>query len=473
MVKNHVGSFTEVLIIGGGPGGYVAAIRAAQLGKEVTLVDKSASLGGVCIKHGCIPSKALIHVADLTWQIQEMEDLGLKVQGLEIDLAKIQEWKRNNVVGRLTKGLSFLCDKNGIEFIQGEASFESVNQVNLKTEDGWQKLEFQDAIIASGSTPLEVPGFKFDGDLILSSKEALALTQIPERLAVIGGGYIGLELGTVYAKLGSKVTVIEMMDQLLPGTPKELVGVVQRKLRKLSVGVHLNSKAKRFETTKEGVATTAKSGNEEISVESNKVLVTVGRRPFTAGLGLKKIGVELDGKGFIKVDQRLRTNVDHIYAIGDIAGQPMLAHKASWEGEIAAEVIAGHDSQKDQQPIPAVIFTDPEIATVGMTEEEAQEHGYKPLVGKFPFTASGRALTTDKTDGFIKVVADEKTKRVLGVHLVGPQASDLISEAALAIKMGATLANVAETIHPHPTYPESLIEACEAALKKAIHIINR
>ncbi len=470
--KKNKDNFAQVLVIGGGPGGYVAAIRAAQLGKKVTLVDKSPRLGGVCIKHGCIPSKALIHVATLVHEIQEMEDLGVKVKGMETDLAKIQEWKQNQVVNRLTKGLSFLCDKNGVKVITGKARFEKPHQVNIETEEKKQSLEYEDAIIASGSKPIEIPKFKFDRLSVLSSRDALALKKVPQRLAVIGGGYIGLELGTVYAKLGSQVTVIELMDQLLPGTPNDLVRVVERNLKKLSVKVHLNAEANGFEAGKGKIVVRATTEGEDISVEADKVLVTVGRKPITKGLGIEKAGVEVDKKGFIKVDKRMRTMADHIYAIGDVAGQPMLAHKASKEGRVAAENIAGLHSEIDNHPVPVAIFTDPEIATVGMTEEEAGQRGYKPLVGKFPFTASGRALTTGKTDGFIKVIADGETNRLLGTHIVGPQASDLISEAALAIKMEATLADVAKTVHPHPTYSESLMEACEAALKQAIHILN-
>lgn len=474
MVVGEIATGTEVLVIGAGPGGYVAAIRAAQLGKEVTLIEKD-ELGGICLNHGCIPSKALIYAANLVHKMRQgrnLNDMGITVSGVKVNIEKLQSWKENNVVHKLTSGIAQLCKGHGIEVIKGRATFTSPKKVNIESEHGTQAIEFKKAIIATGSRSIELPGFEFDGEIILSSRHALKLKKVPGRFLIIGGGYIGLELGTVYAKLGSRVTVVEMMSQLLPGTDIELVRIVERKLKQLGVEVHLNSKAKSLVKGKDGVQVIVDAQGKELKLEADKVLVSVGRRPNHQGLSLDKAGVELDGTGFVRIDGHLRTTNPNIYAIGDVAGPPLLAHKATYEGIVAAEVIAGLPSAPDWRAVPAVIFTDPEIATAGLTEKEAQEQGYTTIVGKFPFAALGRALTMGETDGFIKVVADESTQQILGVHIVGPEASNLISEATLAIEMGATLEDIALTIHPHPTLPESFMEAAEAAMGKAIHILS-
>ncbi|MFO7245463.1 MAG: dihydrolipoyl dehydrogenase [Thermaerobacter sp.] len=475
MVVGDIATGVDVVVIGGGPGGYVAAIRAAQLGKEVLLVEREA-LGGVCLNVGCIPSKALISVASLYHRLQEEAERGLMVSGARVDLNKLQAWKQG-VVDRLTGGVGQLLKGNDVQVTMGTATFTGPNQIIVETAGGGaEHYKFDHAIIATGSRPVELPAFPFDGRRILSSTDALALTELPGHLLVIGGGYIGLELGTVYAKLGSRVTVVEAADRLLPGTDPELVQVVARRLRRLGVEVHVNTLAQGFEddgrVAKVRLSRRGDGGQEEtFTVDADRVLVCVGRRPNSEGLGLDRAGVRVDDRGFIPVDQQMRTSAPHIFAIGDVVGGAMLAHKASHEGIVAAEVIAGEPAAFEPAAIPAVIFTDPEIASVGLTETQAEAQGYQVMVGRFPFAASGRALTTGESEGFVKVVADASSHVVLGVHIVGHGASDLIGEGALAVEMAARLEDLALTIHPHPTLPESIMEAAEAALGQPIHVL--
>lgn len=471
MVVGEIAIGTEVLVVGAGPGGYVAAIRAAQLGKDVTLVEQD-ELGGICLNVGCIPSKALIYAAYLYEKIKHLDKIGISAKDVQLDMERMQAWKES-VVKKLTGGVKQLCEGNGINIIKGKATFTSAKKCLVESEHGTQAIEFKNCIIATGAVPMTIPGFEIDGETVMDSTGALALKKLPESLIVIGGGYIGLELGMVYAKLGNKVTVVEMLDQLLPGTDAELVRLVARKARALGIEVYLKSQAKELKRSKSGAQLLIATPDGEKKLEAEKVLVSVGRRPNTPPeLGLDKLGVQPGPKGFLKVDAQMRTSNPHVYAIGDVAGQPLLAHKASHEGIVAAEVICGLPSAADWQTVPAVIFTDPEIAYAGMSEAEAQKAGYKPLIGKFPFAALGRALSMNETEGFIKIIADEATKVVLGVQIVGPEASTLISEAVLAIEMGATLEDLALTIHPHPTLPEGLMEAAEAAMGKAIHILK-
>jgi len=459
---------TEAVVLGSGPGGYVAAIRLGQLRKETVLIEKD-NLGGVCLNIGCIPSKALIRVAKLKKKLEAAKQIGVDVSGVRIDLPKVQAWKQG-VVDKLTSGVEYLCKGNNVKIIKGQGAFKSSHELEVQTAAGTETVEAKNTIIATGSRPFELPSFKFDATHIISSTEALALQEVPKNLVVIGGGVTGLEIGTMYAQLGSKVTVIEMLDQLLPGTDLDLVRIVERGLRRLSVDYHVKSKANEYRNGK--VHATLEDGKEGI-FDADKVLVTVGRRPNSDQIGLEKTGVGLDSHGFIQVDKKMRTNVPGIYAIGDVVGPPLLAHKASKEGIVAAEVVAGMNSEADFRAIAGVIFTDPEIATVGLTEAQAKEQGFEPVVGKFPFTALGRALLAGETEGFAKIVADKSSDLVLGVHIVGADASDMISEAALAIEMGATLEDIGFTIHPHPTLPESIMEAAEAAKGKAIHILQK
>jgi dihydrolipoamide dehydrogenase len=459
---------TEAVVLGSGPGGYVAAIRLGQLGKETILIEKDR-LGGVCINVGCIPSKALIRVAKLKKQIDAAKQIGLEVSDVKVDFAKVQTWKQS-VVDRLASGVEYLLKENKVRIMKGEGRFKGPHELEVQSASGIESVETKHAIIATGCRPVEIPGFKFDGTQVITSTEALALNEIPKNFVVIGGGVTGLEMATMYAQLGSKVVVIEMLDQLLPGVDIELVRIVERTLRRLNVEYHVKSKAKEYRDGK--VAAVLEDGREA-SFPSDKVLVTVGRRPNSDNIGLEKAGVKTDPHGWVLADRKLQTNVPGIYAIGDVIGPPMYAHKASKEGVIAAEVIAGMNSEADFRGIAWAIFTDPEIASVGLTETQAREKGFEPVIGRFPFTALGRAVIAGETEGFVKIVGDKNSDLILGVHIVGPEASDLISEAALAIEMGATLEDVGFTIHPHPTFPESLMEAAEAAKRKAINIVQK
>jgi dihydrolipoamide dehydrogenase len=459
---------TEAVVLGAGVGGYVAAIRLGQLGKETILIEKG-ELGGVCLNIGCIPSKALIRVAKLKKRVEAAKQVGFEVTGLKIDFPKVQAWKQS-VVDRLTQGVEYLCKANNVKIIKGTGTFTGPKQLGVKTSSGVETIEAKDVVIAAGSRYFDLPTFRFDGTRIISSTEALSLQEVPKNLVIIGGGVTGLEMGTMYSQLGSKVTIIEMLEQLLPGTDIDLVRVVERSLRKLGVDYHVKSKAKEF---RDGRVYAQLEDGKEVAFDADKVLVVVGRRPNSDQIGLQATGVTTDSHGFILVNKKMQTNVPGTYAIGDIVGPPMLAYKASKEGIVAAEVIAGMNSEADFRAMPGVIFSDPEIATVGLTEAQAKEKGYDPIVGKFPFTALGRALLAGETEGFTKVVADKSSDIVLGVHIVGADASDLISEAALAIEMGATLEDIGLTVHPHPTLPESIMEASEAAKGKAIHILQK
>ncbi len=461
----------EALVIGAGPGGYVAAIKLAQLGKKTILIDRD-KLGGECLNYGCIPSKALIHAANLYENISKSSSIGIYVSDAKLNIEKLQEWK-SGVVGKLRGGIATLCKGNNIEVIFGEATFDTPNSVTVKTATGNETVQSDQIIIATGSRPIELPSLKFDGKRIISSKEALELSRIPEHLVVVGGGAIGLEIGILYAKFGTKLTVIELTDQLLPGTDPDLVQIVSRTLRRLGAVVFLKSKAVGHEDTGNREKILIETPNGQESLEADVVLVSVGRRPLTQGLGIEKAGVEVSEKGFIKVDKQLRTNIPTIFAIGDVVGPPFLAHKASREGIVAAEVIAGQTSELDYKALPSAVFTSPEVATVGLSESQLQKEGRVIRIGKFPLAALGRALTNDEPEGFVKVIADSETDQVLGVEIVGGGASDLISEAALAIEMGATSEDFALTIHPHPTLPEGIMEAAEAVKGRAIHILKR
>lgn len=462
---------TEVAVIGAGPGGYVAAIRLAQLGKKVTVIDRDA-VGGTCLNYGCIPSKALIGAGNLYETIRKAETMGVRVEEVHVDFPKVQAWK-DSVVERLTSGVKLLLKKNKVETIHGEARLVSATGIDVTTDGGTERIEAKAILIATGSRPIEIPGFAIDGEAILSSRHALALTEVPKRLLVIGGGVIGLEIGTVYSKLGADLTVVELLPTLLPGTDPDLVRVVQRNLKKRKVKIHLESQAKSYTRTGTGVAVQVeKKGGETFEVEVDKVLLCVGVRPNSQGLGLEEVGVETDRRGHILVDNRLQTNVTGIYAIGDVTPGLYLAHRASKEGIIAAEAIAGLESTLDIKALPAAIFTDPEVASVGMSEPEARESGREVRVGKFPFGANGRALAAGKIDGFVKVIADAADRTILGVQIVGPEASNLIAEAAIAIEMGATAEDLALTVHAHPTFPETVMEAAEAVFGKAIHVVQ-
>jgi len=459
----------DAVVVGGGPGGYVAAIRLAQLGKKTALVEKE-SLGGVCLNWGCIPSKALIAAANLVEDVRGAAERGILADP-KVDIEKLRQFK-NEVVKKLVSGVGTLEKGNGVEVLKGTATFVGPGAIEVEGKDGKDRVEAAAFIVATGARPVEIPGFAFGPD-VWTAKEAVDLPGLPERLVVIGGGVIGLELGTVYAKLGSKVTVVEALPTILTGVDPEAVRLVQRGLRLRGVAVHVGAKAKGFERKGKALSVRIEVEGKEQEIECDKILVAVGFRPNSEGLGLDKAGVKLSPKGFVEVNERYQTSVPTIHAIGDLAGPPFLAHKASKEGEIAAEVIAGKKSARDWVAMPGAIFTDPEVATAGLTEEEARKAGYDPVVGKFSFGALGRAIAIAHTDGFVKVVGDKATKLLLGVTIVGPEASDLIAEAALALEMGAYLEDVALTVHAHPTLPEAFMEACKAALGEAIHALNR
>jgi len=459
----------DAVVIGGGPGGYVAAIRLAQLGKKAALVEKEA-LGGVCMNWGCIPSKALIAAANLVEDLRGAAARGITADPA-VDIGKLRSFK-NDVVKKLVSGIGLLEKGNGVEVLKGTATFVGPNALEVKGKDGTDRVEARAFIVATGARPIEIPGFPFGGD-IWSAKEAVDLPEVPRRLAVIGGGVIGLELGTVYAKLGSQVTVVEALPQLLTGVDPEAVRLVQKGLRQRGAKVLVNAKASALGKKGGGLVLVADVEGKEEPVECDKILVAVGFRPAAGELGLDRAGVKVSPRGFIEVDDRLQTNVPSIYAIGDVIGPPFLAHKASREGEIAAEVIAGKKSLRDWVAMPGAIFTDPEIGVAGLSSDEARDKGYDPITGKVAFGALGRALAIDRAEGFVKVVADRESKLLLGVTIVGPEASDLIAEATLALEMGAYLEDVALTIHAHPTLAEGFMEACKAALGEAINVLNR
>ncbi len=458
----------DVVVIGAGPAGYVSAIRLAQLGKKVTVIDR-AELGGVCLNRGCIPSKALIFAGSLYERMNHASEMGITVKGAAIDMPKLVSWKET-VVKKLTGGVGSLLKANGCEVIAGEATFASPKSLVVKTSSGEETLTFNQCVIAVGSSPAKLPGFEVDQKNILDSTGALDQQSIPKTMLCIGGGYIGLELGTFYAKVGTKVTVVEAGPGLLGGVDPALTAVVQKNLVKRGVELKIGVGVKSQKTVKNGVEVTFADGKSEVF---EKVLVTIGRSPNGKNFGLEKAGIALDDKGFIPVGPNRETKVKGIYAIGDIAGQPLLAHKGSKEGIVAAEAIAGQKTVFDVLAMPAVIFTDPEIATVGYTEAEAKQKGFDVTIGMFPMAANGRALSVAEPDGFVKVVGDKKTGRLLGVHIVGVEASNIIAEATLAIEMGARVEDLALTVHAHPTVPESLMEAAEAALGHAIHIFQK
>lgn len=468
-----VGEFTtevDVLVIGAGPGGYVAAIRAAQLGKSVTVIERG-ELGGVCLNVGCIPSKALIHASQTYEQVKSAEQMGIVAQNVAVDFPKVQEWK-NKIVKQLTGGVRSLFKGNKIQTVPGEALFVSENEVRVINGYEVNRYKFNHCIIATGSRPLELPAFPY-GKRVLSSTEALNLTEIPKSLIVIGGGYIGVELGSAYARFGTKVTLLEAAEQILPGFEPELTRLVERKLKKNKVDLFTKALAKGMVENESGITVTAEIKGEEKQLEADYVLVTVGRVPNTDQLGVAEIGMKLTEKGYIIVDEQGQTNIPNVYAIGDIVAGPALAHKASYEGKVAAEAIAGRPAAVDYKAIPAVVFTDPEIASVGISEREAKEQGIDCVVGRFPFAANGRALSVNAGEGFVKLVADKQNGVLLGAQIVGPEASNLIAEVGLAMEMGATLEDIALTIHAHPTLGEMMMEAAELALGHPIHVLNK
>jgi dihydrolipoamide dehydrogenase len=464
----------DVIVIGAGPGGYVCAIRLAQLGQSVVCVEKE-EVGGTCLNWGCIPSKALISTSHVLEKIKTASTLGIKVDGVSLDASATQDWK-NALVKKLTGGIRQLFKANGVQLVSGTARVAGDRQVQVTLPDGTQEMYQANTaiVVATGSSTIELPNLPFDGKQVIGAREAVNLREIPKRLCVIGGGVIGLELGTVFHKFGSELTVVEALPQLLAGVEADCTQVVERKLSRAGVRILKNAKALGYEKQADGsLLVKVQVGDKTETVACDTLLVAVGMRPNARNIGLEEVGVAIDDRGFVRADQEGRTNVLWVYSIGDACGPPLLAHKASKEGEVVAEVIAGHKAARDWVAIPGAIFTDPEIATAGLTTESAKEKGYELAVGKFPFAALGKAMAIGETDGFVKVISDKKTHKVLGVHIVGPSATDLISEAMLAIEMGALAEDIALTVHPHPTLGEALMEASAHALGQAIHTMNR
>lgn len=460
----------DVLVFGAGPGGYSAAFHAADLGLKTVLVDKRANPGGVCLHVGCIPSKALLHAAQVLTEAREAEEFGLTFGKPKIDLDRLREWK-NKIVSQLTGGLGQLAKARNVTYLQGTGRFVDAHQLQVEHPEV-SEVRFQNAIIATGSRPAMIPGIEVDDDRVLDSSTALDLPEIPKRLLVIGGGYIGLELGTVYAALGSEVTVVEMLDGLLPGADRDLVRPLAKRAGKTFAGIHLKTRVEKVQAKGKHLEVTF-SGEFSGTEVYDRVLVAVGRKPNTGDIGLDRTGVAVGEDGFIQVDQQCRTSVPHLFAIGDVAGQPMLAHKAMREGKVAAEVIAGKKSVFDNRAIPAVVFTNPEVAWTGLTETEAKERGIPVKVLRFPWAASGRALTLGRTDGLTKMLCDPESGRILGVGIVGVNAGELIAEATLAIEMAAVAEDVAWTIHTHPTLSETVGEVAEMFSGHATHIFRK
>ena len=466
---------TRVVVIGAGPGGYAAAFYAADLGMQVTLVDPAINPGGVCLYRGCIPSKALLHVAEVLNEARHAEAWGITFGAPRIDVDKVRAFK-TKVVNQLTGGLGQLSKQRRITYIQGMAAFRDAHTLEITREgqSGNETLTFEHAIIATGSRPSTVPGMNLNSPRLMDSTGALEIPDIPKSLLVVGGGYIGLELGTVYAALGTKVTVVEMTGGLLPGADRDLVNILARRIESMSEAVLLNTKVVGMKEAKDGITVTFEG--EGLPADAAKertfdrVLVSVGRRPNSAVPGLDRTKVKVNARGFIEVDPARRTAEPSIYAIGDVVGEPMLAHKASHEGRVAVESIAGERVAFEPLAIPAVVFTDPELAWCGLTETEAQKQKREVTVTRFPWAASGRALTLDRPDGMTKLVLDPKTERVLGVGIVGPGAGELIAEGVLAIEMGANATDVRMTIHPHPTLSETIMESAEVFFGQATHV---
>lgn len=451
----------EVVVLGSGPGGYTAAFRAADLGKKVVLIERYATLGGVCLNVGCIPSKALLHAAKVITEAEELADHGISFGQPNIDLDKLREWKAKDVVAKLTGGLAQMAKQREVTTVVGVGEFTTANQIKVTADDGKvTTVSFDNAIIAAGSQATKFPGAP-DDDRIMDSTGALELTDIPKRMLVVGGGIIGLEMGTVYDALGSKVSVVEFMDGLIPGCDRDLIRPLQKRMEKRFEKIMLSTKVSKMEARKEGIHVEFEGENAIEPQVYDRVLVAIGRRPNGKNIGADKAGVNVDERGFIAVDRQMRTNVPHIFAIGDIVGQPMLAHKATHEGKVAAEVIAGHKVEFQALAIPSVAYTDPEVAWAGITETEAKAKGIEIEKASFPWAASGRALSISRSEGATKLIFDKETHRLIGAGIVGTNAGELLAETVLAIEMGADAEDLGLTIHAHPTLSETVCFAAE------------
>ena len=460
----------DSVVIGGGPGGYVCAIRLAQLGQKTACIESRGSLGGTCLNVGCIPSKSLLNLSENYHKAKNFEKIGIEIGSLKLNLPKMMK-NKEKAVTVLTKGIEFLFKKNKVTYFKGTGSITGTNQISIKSSDNKNEtIEAKNIIIATGSDPVSLPGVEFDEEKIVSSTGALSLKEVPKKLVVVGGGYIGLEMGSVWSRLGSEVQVVEFLDHITPGMDKEISNEFQKLLKKQGINFNLKTKVETISKNNTGVTinTTDDQGNKK-KFECDVALISVGRKPNTNNLNLDKVGVEKDKKGRIKVNKNFQTNIKNIYAIGDVIEGPMLAHKAEEEGMAVAEIIAGQSGHVNYDIIPGVIYTSPEVATIGKTEEQLKEQKINYKVGKFPFMANSRAKAIDEPEGFVKILADSITDRVLGVHIIGPHAGELIAEMAVAMEFGASSEDIARTCHAHPTFSEAVKEAALSVDKRQIH----
>ncbi|PXW87773.1 dihydrolipoamide dehydrogenase [Nitrosomonas sp. Nm84] len=452
----------DVVVLGAGPGGYTAAFRAADLGKKVILIERYATLGGVCLNVGCIPSKALLHAAKVITEADEVEAQGIVFGKPQVDIDKLRTWKES-VISKLTKGLKALAKQRKVEVIHGTGKFLTPHLIQVETATGAKTISFDNCIIAAGSSVTRIPGFPYDDPRLIDSTGALELQDVPQHMLIIGGGIIGLEMATVYSALGSKISVVEWMNQLIPGADADLVKPLHRRIKKRYQAIYLKTKVTRIKAGKSGLTVTFEGDNAPQPQTYDRILMAVGRRPNGHTIGAEEIGIQVNERGFISVDQQMRTNLSHIFAIGDIVGEPMLAHKATYEGKLAAEVIAGHKAIFDARTIPSVAYTDPEIAWMGLTEKEAIKQGIDFEKASFPWAASGRAISMTREEGMTQLLLDKNTRRILGAGIVGINAGELIAETVLALEMGADMEDISLTIHPHPTLSETVLFAAEMA----------
>ncbi len=460
----------QSVVIGGGPAGYVCAIRLAQLGIKTACIESRGSLGGTCLNIGCIPSKSLLNLSEEFYKVQNLSNKGIEIGEVRLNLSKMMKSK-DKAVTILTKGVEFLLKKNKVTYFKGTGSLKSKNEISITDEQNKENsIEAEKIIIATGSVPVSLPGIEFDEKIIVSSTGALKLERVPKKMVIVGGGYIGLEMGSVWSRLGSEVHVVEFLDHITPGMDKEISNEFMKILKKQGINFHMNHKVELIKKNQSGatVYTIDKEGNKK-NFDCNVVLISVGRKPNTKGLNLKKIGINLDEKNRVKTDKNFKTNIDNVYAIGDVIAGPMLAHKAEDEGIAVAENIAGQSGHVNYDTIPGVIYTTPEVASIGKTEEQLKKLNIKYKIGKFSFMANSRAKAIDDTEGFVKILADEKTDKVLGAHLIGPHAGELIAEIGVAMEFGASSEDIARTCHAHPTFSEAVKEAALSVDKRAIH----
>ncbi len=459
----------DVIVIGGGPGGYVCAIRLSQLGLKTACIDSRGSLGGTCLNVGCIPSKNLLNFSENFHKAKNFEKIGIEVGDVKLNLDKMMK-NKENAVNILTKGIEFLFKKNKVTYFKGTGTFKNSKEISILDEGKETTIQTDKIIISTGSEPVTIPGMEFDEEKILSSTGALSLSKLPKKMVIIGGGYIGLEMGSVWSRLGTQVEVVEFLDHITPGMDREISKEFEKILKKQGIKFQLNTKVEKINKHKNGVSiNTIDKQNKRGTTESDVVLISVGRKPFTKNLKLEKVGVQLDEKGMIKVNKNFETNIKNIYAIGDVIDGPMLAHKAEEEGIAVAELIAGQSGHVNYDIIPGVIYTSPEVASVGKTEEQLKTNKINYKIGKFPFMANSRAKAIDETEGFVKILADAVTDKVLGVHIIGPHAGEMIAEMAVAMEFGASSEDIARTCHAHPTFSEAIKEAALSVEKRQIH----